>query len=158
MEIVSQSMTVNKTTLLNKYKKIGFNCNCLLLVAETTPLPQLKLLNRSEVLAVHFFFIIIWDYACRNNFITHNFPWNVIVVMQTMNEQCKLNVCGFTGTKPGSHDCTLRNEDALEKHFMKIETEPLASSFKSCSPQQQQNPGDGAELHIINIPENVSTR
>lgn len=64
---------------------------------------------------------------------------------------------GTKGTKPGSHSCILRNEDALEKHFMKIETAPLAASVKSCSPQQP-NPGDDAELHIINIPENASTR
>lgn len=66
-------------------------------------------------------------------------------------------VCGFTGTKPGSRDCILQNEDALEKHFMKTEKEPLASSFKSCSPQQR-NPGGEAELHIINIPESASIR
>ncbi|XP_040013296.1 endoglin isoform X2 [Xiphias gladius] len=62
---------------------------------------------------------------------------------------------GTTGTKPGSRNCILKNEDATEKHFMKIEKIPLASSFTSCSPQQQ-NPGDEAELHIINIPENAS--
>ncbi|XP_042365538.1 endoglin isoform X2 [Plectropomus leopardus] len=64
---------------------------------------------------------------------------------------------GTKGTKPGSGHCILRNEDALEKHFMKIETAPLASSLKSCSPQQQ-NPSDDSELHIINIPENANIR
>ncbi|KAJ4926550.1 hypothetical protein JOQ06_008723 [Pogonophryne albipinna] len=66
---------------------------------------------------------------------------------------------GTKGTKPGSSNCTLRNEDASEKHFMKIETLPLAAS---CSPSPQ-NPNDETELHIINIPEsanpcNVSVR
>lgn len=28
--------------------------------------------------------------------------------------------CGFAGTKPGSRDCILKNEDSLEKHYMKI--------------------------------------
>ncbi|XP_026152395.1 endoglin [Mastacembelus armatus] len=60
------------------------------------------------------------------------------------------------GTKPNSHYCTLKNEDPFEKHFMNIETAPMASSLKSCSPQLQQNHGDEAEIHIINIPENAS--
>ncbi|KAA8584525.1 hypothetical protein FQN60_008310 [Etheostoma spectabile] len=63
---------------------------------------------------------------------------------------------GIKGTKPDSPYCILKNEDASEKHFMKIETIPLAS-FKYCSPQQQ-NRGDEAELHIINIPEKAITR
>uniref|UniRef100_A0A3Q3KBG3 TGFBR3/Endoglin-like N-terminal domain-containing protein n=1 Tax=Monopterus albus TaxID=43700 RepID=A0A3Q3KBG3_MONAL len=53
-----------------------------------------------------------------------------------------------TGTKPGSHICTLTKEDPLEKHFMKIETTALASSVKSCSPQQQNRDG---VLTVINI-------
>ncbi|XP_010788475.1 endoglin isoform X2 [Notothenia coriiceps] len=73
-----------------------------------------------------------------------------------------LKVVTSTGTKvtkPGSSNCTLRNEDASEKHFMKIETAPLATS---CSPSPQ-NPNDETELHIINIPDsakpcNVSVR
>ncbi|KAK9532462.1 hypothetical protein VZT92_009843 [Zoarces viviparus] len=64
---------------------------------------------------------------------------------------------GTKGTKPGSRSCILRNEDALEKHFMKIETGARASFFKFCSPQPE-NPGDKAELHIINIPDNSTTR
>ncbi|KAM6901410.1 endoglin [Lycodopsis pacificus] len=66
---------------------------------------------------------------------------------------------GTKGTKPGSRSCILRNEDALEKHFMKIETAPRAapSFFKFCAPQPQ-SPGDKAELHIINIPDNSTTR
>lgn len=64
---------------------------------------------------------------------------------------------GAKGTKPGPRSCVLQNEDALEKRFMKIETAPLTSSFKSCSPQQQ-NPSDEVGLHIINILENASTR
>ncbi|XP_034403493.1 endoglin [Cyclopterus lumpus] len=68
-----------------------------------------------------------------------------------------LTSTGTKGTKPGSRYCTLRNEDAMEKHFMKIETVPRASLFKSCSPQQQ-SPEDVAELHIINILENSTTR
>ncbi|XP_035040188.1 endoglin [Hippoglossus stenolepis] len=63
---------------------------------------------------------------------------------------------GTTGTKPGSHQCVLKNEDAAEKHFLQIEAAPLASSLSSCSPQQlPKNQVDGAELHIINIPENA---
>ncbi|XP_056288790.1 endoglin [Pseudoliparis swirei] len=64
---------------------------------------------------------------------------------------------GTKGTKPGSRYCTLKNEDTTEKHFLKIETAPQASLFKSCSPQQQ-SPDVDAELHIINIPENSTTR
>ncbi|XP_075956162.1 endoglin [Anarhichas minor] len=64
---------------------------------------------------------------------------------------------GTKGTKPGSRSCILRNEDALEKHFMKIETAGRASFFKVCSPQPK-NPGDKAELHIINILDNSTTR
>ncbi|XP_029301011.1 endoglin isoform X2 [Cottoperca gobio] len=73
----------------------------------------------------------------------------------TIRNLIKMSWTGTKGTKPGSGDCMLRNEDAVEKHFMKIETQPLVSSFKSCSPQQQS---DEAEVHIINIPENSSTR
>lgn len=72
-----------------------------------------------------------------------------------MNDCQKINDCGFTGTKPGSQVCMLKNEDALEKHFMKIETAALSSSFKSCSPQQETPSGE-AELHIFNIPENAN--
>uniref|UniRef100_UPI0037E796EB endoglin isoform X2 n=1 Tax=Semicossyphus pulcher TaxID=241346 RepID=UPI0037E796EB len=66
---------------------------------------------------------------------------------------------GLKGTKPGPQRCTLKSEDASEKHFLKIETE---TPLKSCSPQQQ-NSGAEAELHIINIREdagiqNVSLR
>ncbi|XP_031715873.1 endoglin [Anarrhichthys ocellatus] len=64
---------------------------------------------------------------------------------------------GTKGTKPGSRSCILRNENALEKHFMEIETAARASFFKFCSPQPE-NPGDKAELHIINIPDNSTTR
>lgn len=67
--------------------------------------------------------------------------------MRSISKQAK-------GTKPGSHICTLTKEDPLEKHFMKIETTALASSVKSCSPQQQNRDGE-AEIHIINIPENA---
>ncbi|KAM8743792.1 endoglin [Acanthopagrus schlegelii] len=56
---------------------------------------------------------------------------------------------GTDGTKPGSPDCILKSENALEKHFMRITTKPLA--FQSCSPQTSSNE---PELHIINIPEN----
>lgn len=64
---------------------------------------------------------------------------------------------GFTGNKPDSHECILKNEDASEKHFIKIETATLASSFKSCSPQQL-SAGEEDELHIINIPESAGVR
>lgn len=62
----------------------------------------------------------------------------------------------LAGTKPGSSDCTLAREDAAQKHFMKIKAESR-SALSSCLPRQQ-NPGDQAELHIINIPENAPTR
>ncbi|XP_040914774.1 endoglin [Toxotes jaculatrix] len=61
---------------------------------------------------------------------------------------------GTTGTKADTRDCILQIEDASEKHFMKIESSPLASSVRYCSPQQQ-NLRDEAELHIINIPEDA---
>ncbi|XP_028317961.1 endoglin [Gouania willdenowi] len=73
-----------------------------------------------------------------------------------------IEYAGLQGIKLGSDDCMLENEDTLEKHFIKVETAPQASSFKYCSPQQPL-PNDEAELHIINIPEianirNVSVR
>lgn len=61
---------------------------------------------------------------------------------------------GTEGTKPGSHDCILTNEDTSEKHFMEIITTALAE-FKSCSPKQNIL-NDEPELHIINIPESFS--
>nr|XP_046230863.1 endoglin isoform X2 [Scatophagus argus] len=67
----------------------------------------------------------------------------------------RVSLMANNGTKPGPRDCVLQNEDAFEKFFMKIEATPLASSLKSCSPQQQ-NPSDETELHIINIPESAS--
>lgn len=68
-----------------------------------------------------------------------------------------LSSTGTNGTKPGSQICVLKNEDASEKHFMKIETVALSSSLKSCSPQQETPSGEG-ELHIVNIPENANAR
>ncbi|KAF7667235.1 hypothetical protein LDENG_00070580 [Lucifuga dentata] len=64
---------------------------------------------------------------------------------------------GREGTKLGSSDCVLENEDPSMKHFMELDTIPAASSFISCSPQHQ-NPNDDTELHIINIPENSTIR
>eukprot|EP00064_Thunnus_orientalis_P001162 superscaffoldBa00000076_g1164 len=61
-----------------------------------------------------------------------------------------------TGTKSGSRDCILKNEDPSEKHFMKTIYKNVHSSVKSCSPLQQNRGED--ELHIINIPENASIR
>ncbi|XP_030005968.1 endoglin [Sphaeramia orbicularis] len=60
---------------------------------------------------------------------------------------------GAEGTKPGSHDCILTNEDTSEKHFIEIST--TLAEFKSCSPKQKIS-NDEAELHIINIPESSS--
>ncbi|XP_075899675.1 endoglin [Nelusetta ayraudi] len=62
------------------------------------------------------------------------------------------------GNKPGSPECTLRHEDASEKHFIKFTSTP--SPFKSCLLPQQTGRD---EFHIINIPEsagvcNVSLR
>ncbi|XP_061732400.1 endoglin [Nerophis ophidion] len=56
------------------------------------------------------------------------------------------------GTKAGSEECILQNEDPTEKQFMKIEAE---STFKSCSPQQS---ADDPDLHIINIPGDAAIR
>lgn len=53
------------------------------------------------------------------------------------------------GNKPGSPECTLRHEDASEKHFMNF---TLTPSFKFCSPPQQSGRD---EFHIINIPESA---
>ncbi|XP_022623785.1 uncharacterized protein LOC111238507 [Seriola dumerili] len=75
----------------------------------------------------------------------------------TVRNLIRISSTGAAGTtNTGSHHCVLKNEDASEKHFMKIETTTLASPFTSCSPQQQIPRGE-AELHIINIPENAST-
>ncbi|XP_078127143.1 endoglin [Sander vitreus] len=85
---------------------------------------------------------------------THTFGG--VTSFTTIRNLQTVSSTGIKGTKPGSRYCILRNEDAFEKHFMKIETSPLAS-FKYCS-TQQQNRGDEVELHIINIPENAITR
>ncbi|XP_019937983.1 endoglin isoform X2 [Paralichthys olivaceus] len=74
----------------------------------------------------------------------------------TIRNLISISSTGTTGTKPGSRHCVLKSEDALEKHFMEITTQPLAHSLLSCSPQQPKNPADDTELHIINIPENAS--
>ncbi|XP_076019903.1 endoglin [Genypterus blacodes] len=62
---------------------------------------------------------------------------------------------GREGTKLGSSNCTLENEDPSMKHFMELET--MGSPFKSCSPQPQ-DANDDSELHIINIPESALIR
>ncbi|XP_056259399.1 endoglin [Seriola aureovittata] len=75
----------------------------------------------------------------------------------TVRNLSNISSKGIAGTtNTSSHHCVLKNEDASEKHFMKIERTSLASPFTSCSPQQQIPSGE-AELHIINIPENAST-
>ncbi|XP_056146300.1 endoglin isoform X2 [Lampris incognitus] len=73
----------------------------------------------------------------------------------TIRNPRNITSTGREGTKPGSSECTLENEDPLVKHFLKFEAAPSASSFKSCS-LQPQTPSDEMELHIINIPENAS--
>ncbi|XP_058473714.1 endoglin [Solea solea] len=73
----------------------------------------------------------------------------------TLQNLKEMSTTGTAGTTPGSRNCTLRNEDAFEKHFMEIKNEPSATSSASCSPQQQENSSDEVELHIINIPENA---
>ncbi|XP_074546937.1 endoglin isoform X2 [Halichoeres trimaculatus] len=69
-----------------------------------------------------------------------------------------LTTTGTKGTKLGSasSQCVLKNEDAQEKHFMKIEVTSPPSSLKSCFPQPQASSAE--ELHIINIPEDTSIR
>lgn len=62
----------------------------------------------------------------------------------------------LAGNKPDTLECTLRREDVSEKHFINVTSSTPGSSFKSCSPQQQQS--DSKEFHIINIPENVGPR
>ncbi|XP_068562404.1 endoglin [Cebidichthys violaceus] len=106
----------------------------------------------------------------QNNIHKQNFPtqdeelvkWATqkfggVTSFTTVRNLQTMSSTGTKGTKPGSHSCILRNEDALEKHFMKIKTAPRASFFKSCSPQQD-NPGGEAEFHIINILDNSTTR
>ncbi|KAM9841659.1 endoglin [Aulostomus maculatus] len=75
----------------------------------------------------------------------------------TIRNLKKIILTGTEGTTSGSQDCILKNEDPLEKPFLEINAEPLDSSFNFCSPVQR-SPGDDAELHIINIPENANTR
>ncbi|XP_051268528.1 endoglin [Dicentrarchus labrax] len=72
----------------------------------------------------------------------------------TVRNLKEISSTGIDGTKPGTHDCILKNEDPSEKHFMKIER---ISLFNSCSPKPQ-NHRDEAELHIINIRENANIR
>ncbi|XP_076614478.1 endoglin isoform X2 [Chaetodon auriga] len=111
--------------------------------------------------------IVLYGNQHHNNTHKQNFPtqdeelvewarqkFGGVTSFTTIRNLKTVSSTGTNGTKPGSRYCTLKNEDALEKHFMKIERATLASSFKSCSPQQQ-NQGDEAELHIINIPENA---
>nr|XP_020494057.1 endoglin-like isoform X1 [Labrus bergylta] len=75
----------------------------------------------------------------------------------TIQNLKSLTVAATKGTKPGSPLCVLNNEDVSEKNFIRIETAPLASSLKSCFPQLR-TPAAEAELHIINIPEDVGIR
>ncbi|KAJ0013061.1 hypothetical protein NQD34_017395 [Periophthalmus magnuspinnatus] len=59
-----------------------------------------------------------------------------------------------TGTKAGSHECVLGNEDTSEKRFLTVET--VASvPFKSCFPTL---PNSSEDLHVINIPESSNIR
>ncbi|XP_041666661.1 endoglin isoform X3 [Cheilinus undulatus] len=74
----------------------------------------------------------------------------------TIQNLKNLTATATKGTKPDSPDCVLKNEDASEKHFLKINAESSDSSLKSCSPQPQ-SPTE-AELHIINIPEDTNIR
>lgn len=145
-------------------RKIGFNWNIAHRSSYLTA--TITYLNRSAGGPPPFFFFwavaffIKWDYARRNLFYYISFPLECLCC--SVSNECATTretkiFCGFAGTKPGSRDCILKNEDSLEKHYMKIERATLASSVKSCSPQQQ-NPSDDAELHIINIPENARIR
>ncbi|XP_008324157.1 endoglin [Cynoglossus semilaevis] len=76
-----------------------------------------------------------------------------VTSLTTVNNLMRLSTTGTAGTNSGSRYCTLRNEDASEKHFIKVENQP--QPLMSCSPQPQ-TPLEGAELHIINIPENAN--
>lgn len=71
----------------------------------------------------------------------------------TLSNVNHITSAGTQGTKPGSPICTLEIEDMLEKHFMKIRSNPS----KFCFPQQQASSTE-TELHIINIAENSSIR
>lgn len=71
----------------------------------------------------------------------------------TLSNVDHITSTGTQGTKPGSPICTLEIEDLLEKHFMKIQSNPI----KFCFPQQQASSPE-TELHIINIAENSSIR
>ncbi|XP_029024496.1 endoglin [Betta splendens] len=62
-----------------------------------------------------------------------------------------------TRTKPGSSRCVLGREDSSEKHFMEVDTNPMAPLLKSCSPPQQSG-ADEPGIHIVNIPEDASVR
>ncbi|XP_029921917.1 endoglin isoform X2 [Myripristis murdjan] len=73
----------------------------------------------------------------------------------TVQNPRSISCTGREGTKLGSSDCTLENEDPSIKHFMELATAP--ASLKSCS-IQHSNPNEEMELHIINIPEKASTR
>ncbi|XP_053196071.1 endoglin [Scomber japonicus] len=68
----------------------------------------------------------------------------------TVRNLRKFNFTGTEGTKPGSRDCILDNEDSSAKHFVEIDSVPTS---KSCFPKQE-NPS--VKLHIINIPENAN--
>ncbi|MED6287893.1 hypothetical protein CHARACLAT_021025, partial [Characodon lateralis] len=58
------------------------------------------------------------------------------------------------GTKPGSSNCVLENEDISQKPFLKTETEP--KGIISCVPEPQNTSYD--EIHVINIPEDSTVR
>ncbi|XP_047228895.1 endoglin [Girardinichthys multiradiatus] len=58
------------------------------------------------------------------------------------------------GTKPGSSNCVLENEDISQKPFLKTETDP--KGIKSCIPEPQNTSYD--EIHVINIPEDSTVR
>ncbi|XP_072309268.1 endoglin [Eucyclogobius newberryi] len=68
----------------------------------------------------------------------------------TIKNSEKIDIAG-TGTRAGSHECILGNEDTSEKNFLRVKS----LLYKSCFPTPLNN---AEELHIINIPESSINR
>ncbi|KAK5603212.1 hypothetical protein CRENBAI_012439 [Crenichthys baileyi] len=72
----------------------------------------------------------------------------------TVQNPHKITQTEAQGTKPGSSNCVLENEDISQKHFLTTETDP--KWIKSCIPEPQNTSYD--EIHVINIPEDSVVR
>ncbi|XP_038150902.1 endoglin [Cyprinodon tularosa] len=70
----------------------------------------------------------------------------------TLQNPSLITLTEADGTKPGSSNCVLENEDITRKNFLEIKT----NWHKSCTPEPQSLGHD--EIHVINIKEESAVR